>query len=274
MPFVDCDGAELYYESYGEGPVLVLAHGVGGNHASWYHQIPVFSKSYRVIAFDHRGFGKSTDVKGLGRAAFVDDLGRLIDKLELDKVVLIAQSMGGGTCLGYTCQHPERVRALVLADTMVGFKEPEDIREYMVEARAKTETLSQVERVLGPRVREKEPEKALLYTQIAGFNAVNRKTLKGSLARTYSPEDLAATGVPVLFVVGLDDVLFPPKAVKVIQARVKGSFLVEIAGAGHSAYYESPAEFNDSVLSFLQAVGVKGVARAGHSNAPGYTPVS
>jgi len=273
MPFVDCEGGELYYEEYGEGPTLILAHGVGGNHASWYHQVVVFSKNYRVVPFDHRGFGKSTDRKGLGRSAFVDDLTRLVDHLEADKVVLIAQSMGGGASLGFTCRHPDRVGALVLADTLVGFKEPEDIRDDMARVRRETESLSQVERVLGPKIREIEPEKALLYTQIAGFNATNRKTLKGSFDPLYAPEELAATGVPVLFIVGLDDVLFPPKAIKAVQKRVKGSFLVEIAGSGHSAYYESPTEFNDSVLSFLQAVGVKGVGRAGLSNAPGYTPV-
>ncbi len=50
-------GAEIYYQSHGNGPPVILVHGVGGNHAIWYRQIGPISKSNRVITFDHRGFG-------------------------------------------------------------------------------------------------------------------------------------------------------------------------------------------------------------------------
>ena len=56
---VKSDGAELYYEAYGSGAALVFAHGGGGNAASWYQQVPHFLSRYRVITFDHRGFGRS-----------------------------------------------------------------------------------------------------------------------------------------------------------------------------------------------------------------------
>ena len=57
MATVRIDGFDLYYEVHGEGFPVVFAHGVGGNHASWYPQIPVFSREFRMITFDHRGFG-------------------------------------------------------------------------------------------------------------------------------------------------------------------------------------------------------------------------
>ena len=61
MPFVKSRGAEIYYEVHGEGPVLVFAHGMGGNHLSWWQQVPEFvGRGYRVVTFDHRGFGRST----------------------------------------------------------------------------------------------------------------------------------------------------------------------------------------------------------------------
>lgn len=253
MPYVDAGRSRLYYESYGAGPALLLAHGVGGNHASWFNQVPTFAQRHRVVVFDHRGFGNSSDAEEAGRAAFVDDLRSLLDALGIERTVLIGQSMGGGTCLGFTCRHPHRVRALVLADTLIALALPEELRPCMAEVEARTRDLSQAERVLGPRTRREDPERTLLYLQIASFNAVNVRTLRGEQAR-HSPEELAATGVPVLFVAGEDDALFPPRAIRAVHARVAGSRYVEIPGAGHSAYFEAPAQFNRAVLDFLEAV--------------------
>jgi len=254
MPTAEINAAQLYWESHGEGPALVFAHGIGGNHASWHRQVPVFASAYRVILFDHRGFGNSTDPQGLGRAAFIDDLERLLDHLGIDRAILVAQSMGGGTCAGFTVRHPRRVRALVLADTLVGLEEPAEIRARMAEVRSRTADLPQLERVLGARFRAEHPADALLYAQIASFNRYRLKTLPGTLAQTFTPARLAATGVPILYVVGSEDILFPADIVRTIQQQVAGSRLVEIAGAGHSAYFERAQEFNEAVLEFLREI--------------------
>src|SRR4051794_27582915 len=126
MATLRIDGFELYYEVHGEGYPLVFAHGVGGNHASWFNQIPAFTDRYKMVVFDHRGFGNSRDAaNGPGRSRFVADLLALFDHLKIEQAGVIAQSMGGGTCSHFTWKHPERVKALVLADTLVGLKLPE-----------------------------------------------------------------------------------------------------------------------------------------------------
>ena len=61
MPLAALNGIELYYESHGEGPVVTFLHGAGGNHISWWQQVPVFSQRYRCLTIDHRGFGRSLD---------------------------------------------------------------------------------------------------------------------------------------------------------------------------------------------------------------------
>src|SRR5690606_25363449 len=127
MPYVDVSAGRLYYEVHGDGPPVVMAHGVGGNHASWFRQIPAFAAKYQVITFDHRGFGNSTDPEERGRAAFVDDLEALLADLKLDRVILIGQSMGGGTVAPFTCRRPERVRALVHCDSLAAADLPEPI---------------------------------------------------------------------------------------------------------------------------------------------------
>ena len=256
MATIKLNNADIYYETHGEGPALVLAHGVGGNHATWYQQIQSFSRFYRVITFDHRGFGNSSDPDALGRSRFVDDLKGLLDHLALDEVILVAQSMGGGTCVGFSCEYPARVKALVLADTLVGLEEPEEIRERMAQVSADTDGLTQQQRVLGPRIRSENPDKALLYTQINSFNDYNIKTVTGAFLKRYSTEQLAATGIPTLFLVGTDDVLFPPDAISAVQKRVPKSNFVEVADAGHSAYFENPTTFNECVLNFLKSAHI------------------
>ena len=251
MPSVRIDDFELYYESHGEGFPVVCAHGVGGNHASWYNQIPVLSRRCRMITFDHRGFGNSRDTPdGPGRSRFVADLLALLDHLGVAKAALIAQSMGGGTCAGLTTRHPERVAALVLADTLVGLTLPSPLAERLAAVTQSTEHLSQKERVLGRSFLAREPALAELYVQLASFNAANRKNLRGRFEGV-TPASLAATGVPVLFVVGSEDVLFPPALVAEVHRLLPQSHFVELAGAGHSAYFEAPAAFNEAVLRFV-----------------------
>ena len=251
MPKLTTNGIELYYQVFGEGPVIVFAHGVGGNHAIWFHQVCRFRQTHRVVTFDHRGFGMSTDPQRLGRSAYSDDLAALLDHLEVKSCALVAQSMGGGTCVGYASQYPQRVDALVLADTLYGMVLPADVEPIMVKAKAATEDLGQIERVLGTRARESNPSLAELYRQINSFNATDRHSLQGEYAHQLSCSELESLGIPVLFIAGEHDVLFPPEAIRMVQKRVSGSEWVELAGAGHSAFLEQPENFNNHVADFL-----------------------
>lgn len=262
-------GAEIWWQAHGEGPAVVLAHGIGGNHAIWYRQLDALSRSNRVIIFDHRGFGLSRDLNGRGRDAFVDDLTELLDHLAIAKAALVGQSMGAGTCIGFAHRAPDRVAALAICDSLHGIVESGEVKAIMDAARTKTAALSQVERVLGagaPR------ELAALYRQIASFNAADRHSLTGRFEARPAAE-LGGKGFPILFLSGVDDILFPIEAVRLAQTEVPGSFLVEVNDAGHSAFLEAPTQFNDTILSLLQMAGHVGKAGAAHSNAAGYVPV-
>ena len=111
------NGINLYYEEHGAGPAVVFAHGAGGNHLSWWQQVPVFSRKYRCVTFDHRGWGLSLDGHDAGPAAFVEDLRELLDHLGIERAALVAQSMGGLTCLSFAIAYPQRVWALVMGNT-------------------------------------------------------------------------------------------------------------------------------------------------------------
>lgn len=255
MAYVEAGESRLYYEDYGQGTPVLMAHGVGGNHASWYRQIPYFQKVCRPITFDHRAFGNSTDVEGLGRSAFVDDIARLMDALEIDSAVMVGQSMGGGSTAAFTCRFPDRVKALVHCDSLAAVVLDEPYATELKALNASTLNLSQVERVLGATTRATDPERTLLYVQLASFNSVNIKTVKGA-PTPWTPRELAATGVPVLFVAGEEDVICSPSLIRVMHTQAPGSRYVEIPRAGHSAYFEQAEAFNVAVLDYLASLGL------------------
>src|SRR5947199_5972414 len=115
---LDRPDCHLYYEVDGSGPLLVFAHGLGGNHLSWWQQVPHFRERYTCVMFSHRGFAPSSAPPGgPDPADYAGDLAALIDHLGASDVRIVAQSMGGWTVLEYAFAQPARVRALVLAST-------------------------------------------------------------------------------------------------------------------------------------------------------------
>src|SRR5919198_293755 len=175
MPKVHINGIELYYEVHGQGPAVVFAHGAGGNHLSWWQQVPVLARQYRCISFDHRGFGQSLDIpNGPGVQAFVEDLKGLLDYLEIARAALVAQSMGGRTCLGFTLAYPERVSALVMADTTGGFSDAR-MAQLRAEGEATLAEPNPPPRTYARHFPQEQPAQAFLYGQIHTLNPPRRE---------------------------------------------------------------------------------------------------
>jgi len=259
MPFLHRPGCDLYYEVTGAGPAVVFAHGLGGNHLSWWQQVPHLAERYTCITFSHRGFGPSReDPGGPGPAAFVDDLGALLDRLGIGDVRLVAQSMGGWTCLGYALHAPERVRRLVMASTFGSLADPElDALLMARQPRSWGDQTSGVHAAAGERMGREQPALHFLYREIEALNAVDRATvLSGLIAlRTTPPAALAALAMPVLCVVGDEDVVIPPDSVAILASRIPGARLVRVPAAGHSVYFERAETFNRLLDEFLSEDG-------------------
>ncbi len=252
MPTLSRPQCELYYEVSGDGPALVFAHGAGGNHLSWWQQVPVFNTAYRCIVFDHRGWGRSVESPGgPGPAAFVDDLLALLDALEIEQTALVAQSMGGRTCLGLSLRAPERVSALIMADTTGGFL-TDAMRPPFEQARARLREEGLASLAYHPNLRERDPALAFLYDEIMALNPPRDPSALNALNRAApDPDQVAALEPPVLWIVGGDDAILPPAVVRGAHAHVSGSEYFELPGTGHSVYFERAAEFNARVGKFL-----------------------
>lgn len=251
----------LFYEEHGEGPAVVFAHGAGGNHMSWWQQVPVLSQKFKCITIDHRAFGFSRDVPGgPGSRAFVGDLTGLLDSLGIQKVALVGQSMGGSTVLGFAAAHPERVSALIMSDTNGGYSNSE-----IVEIRRKLGTPKtpagmtarefMLARATAPDFPKREPARWFLYREISAMTLPPEPGPQAPPASGPAPmpdiSRIMDKKVPVLFVVGAEDQLISPLIIEAMHRAMPGSELVKVPGAGHSVYYEKPEEYNRIVMEFL-----------------------
>lgn len=258
----DSDGEEVYYECAGAGSAVVFAHGLGGNHAVFFQQVPAFARHYRVVTWDQRGFGRSTNRRGeAGPETAATDLGALLDHLEIDRAHLVGQSMGGWAVLGFALRSPKRVASLVITDSTAGVM-TDRIAEIVTRGTRATlpEPVLGSHPAIGARFSADEPVQTFLYQQIGSFRdpSVTDGDMVGRLYSTrYPTEQVEALDLPVLLVVGASDDLIPPAAVHELAGLINGARVVEIPGAGHSPYFECPEAWNEVVLSFLSEVEAK-----------------
>jgi len=256
MPFMTRDGFRLYYEDTGgTGPVVMFLHGAGGNHLSWWQQVPAFAEEYRCVTLDQRGFGLSPDVAGgPGPAALATDALALLDHLEIPRAALVAQSMGGWAAVGAAVRAPERCWAVVLANTVGHLTSAEiaALRQRLVAASPPRPAVLW-HAALGPTFRAAEPVRSFLYAQIAGLNTPLATDFRDQLQRLTTPvERYAAARVPTMFLTSDEDGLIWPELSEAVHRQVPGSRFERVERAGHSTYFERPDVFNREVAAFLK----------------------
>ena len=254
MPFVDTNGIKMYYEVHGQGPAVVFAHPGGGNHLSWWQQIPAFAQSYTCITFDHRGHAATRDLpeNDPGAEAYAQDLLGLLDHLGIQQTAIIGQSMGGWTGVGVAQVCPERVRALVLSNSTGGIRDPELDAHY---AAIKTWHPRQMwAGAYATDFPQRAPARAFLYQQITAWNIPKPTNLGAQLEMVHAATPLVEWQIPTLFITGENDSLIPPPLVDRVARQIPHSHVVRIPGTGHSPYFEKPEVWNHIVLEFLRTL--------------------
>ena len=255
--FFPSENESLYFESYGEGESVILCHGLGGNHAIWYQQVPILARYYRIVTWDQRGFARSSNHTGkAGPTAAAKDLRALLDHLEIESAHLIGQSMGGWAVMGFALDHPDRTSSLVLADTIAGIYTMgiSDEFDKAIKARPSPQTLPFGRHpAIGLQLTQHNLIKAFLYSQIGSISEPPPADMLTLLRNTAYPlESIGKLQIPALFIVGSNDPYFSPATIREAAAHLPGARVKAIPDTGHSPYFEAPELWNEAILEFLQ----------------------
>ena len=253
------DSIEIGYDEGGTGTTVLFIHGFPHDRSLWTPQLQGLTVHARCLAADLRGFGETTAKPPYSMDRYADDLVGLLDVLHVDRAVFAGLSMGGYIAFAIWRRHPQRVRALVLANTRSGADSEEGRekrRAVMALARDKGSSAvadSMMTGMLGKTTRNNRPEIVNSVHRLIWSSPVDGVVgaLQAMMDRPDSTPTLATIDVPTLIVTGDEDTIIPVDDARAMNAAIRGSTIEVISGAGHLSNLERPAAFNHVVSEFL-----------------------
>jgi pimeloyl-ACP methyl ester carboxylesterase len=268
MPLAPLENVRLYYEVHGHGPPLILAHGHACGVRSWDPQLRGLADRYRVVVYDARGHGLSEapeEASAYSQQHMVDDVCELMDHLGLDKAAVGGLSMGGNVVLHFAFAHPERVSALILADTGAG---SDDTARMLARSLQGGDVLDRggleayadwalvhpaFARFVSRGAEEERFIHSCLMTNRAHGIALSTRGVQAKRASIYSLEpQLRRLDIPVLLIVGEYDEACVPVHAFMGRSLPNAAHHV-LPGAGHLTNLEVPEAFNRLACEFLDA---------------------
>ena len=260
MPKVDIGDAEIYSESTGDGPPLMLVPGLGGGGSFWNNQVEAFAPHFRVIVHDHRGAGQSTySPITYSVDQMAADTLKLMDALDIEAAHLVGHSTGGaiGQIIAQDAGH--RLKSLVLSATWPGqdgyFNRCFHVRKLVLETSGVLEYARVSSIALLPPwwiaendeelARQNEvqaadhPPVAIMTSRIEAIMAFDRRARMSEIA------------VPSLVIVARDDVVTPIHQSAELAAGIPGARHVVLERGGHFVPIILAEDYNPPVLEFL-----------------------
>jgi len=241
VPFVQNQGAKIYWDEQGSGEPILLIMGLGYPSDAWHRTRPTLAKQYRTITLDNRGVGRSDMPPGpYPIALMAGDALAVLDAAGVSSAHVYGISMGGMIAQELTLQHPERVRSLILGCTAAGGPtavpaEPEVRKVLMTRGNMSAEEAAEsaIPFIYDPgtpraRIDEDLSIRRPWFPRAEAYNA----QLQGILAwECYSR--LPQVHTPTLVIHGQNDRLVPPGNGTLIAERIPGAKLVTLPHASH-----------------------------------------
>ncbi len=264
------DGTELYFNDWGSGEPVVLIHGWPLSSAMWEHQVMfLVENGYRVIAYDRRGFGKSSQPHtGHNYDRLADDLAELMIALDLQNATLVGFSMGGGEVIRYLSRHgAQRVSKAVLVSSVAPYMlktddnphgTPESVFDGFRQAILKDRFAFLNE--FGPKfygrstLHHTVSEPVLNWSFALASTASPKATLDDltAFSTTDFREEMRSIRTPTLIVHGTSDSTVPIDAAGRAAAKIlPNSTLIEYDGEPHGLFMTAPDRLNADLLNFL-----------------------
>jgi 3-oxoadipate enol-lactonase len=250
------NGKELAVEVDGEGPAVLLVHGLGGTSNFYQVQADALAERFRVIRVDSAGAGRSPVADGISIESHADDLAAVLDALDVDSAAVVGHSMGTLVVRALAARHPGKVSALALLGAIreppeAGRQAQRDRAAVLREKGTAAVAPGVVANALSETTRQRRPEVAAFVREL-----VMRQDPEGyarnceALGAATDPGPIATT-LPLLLITGDDDKVGPPEASQEL-ADAHGNAAVEILpGVGHWTALEAAGPVTDHLLKFL-----------------------
>lgn len=271
MPYIEAAGARLHVEEHGDGYPIIFSHELGSDLRQWEDQVRYFSRAYRCIAYNARGYPPSDvpeDPAAYGWERSIDDMAAVMDGLGIDRAHVVGLSMGAYAALQFGLRCPNRVSAIVSAAAGSGSSPSYRhawLRETAVLARAFAErgpaTLAEKIATSAARIqlKYKDPKRWLDFAnqlrdksgQGLSNTIVRCQALRPSLHDLR--DQLSAMTIPVLLIVGDEDEACLETNL-MLKATLPNAGLWISPNTGHTINLEEPAAFNAHIEAFLGAV--------------------
>ena len=271
MPFVEATGAKLYFQESGYGYPIIFIHELASDMRGWETQLRHFSRDYRCIAYNARGYPPSDipeHFASYGWELAVDDIAAVMRGLEIERAHLVGLSMGGYAALQFGLRYPEQASAIVAASVGSG-SHPSQRDAWLRE----TSTLARIfidhgmvgiaERMArGPaRIQLKCKDRTTWREFVARLRQHSPQGMSNTMARCQASrpslhalrDRLSEMAVPVLLAVGDEDVRCLETNL-MLKSVLPNAGLWICPNTGHAINLEEPAAFNAQVEGFLGAV--------------------
>ena len=257
MPTAAVNGINVHYtDSGGDGPAVVLSHGILMDHSMFDRQVAALSDGYRVITWDERGHGGTASPGPFTYWDSARDLFALLDHLGVDAAVLGGMSQGGFLSLRAALLDPGRVRALILIDTQAGTEDPANAENYR--------QLYEIWMAQGPA-----PVQEIVSAIILGpgnwddwyakWAAQDRDQFSHAFAALMEREDISSRlgeiTCPALVIHGTADAAIPMDKAEAVRDGLGGATkLAVIEGGTHAANVSHPDDVNAAIMNFLRTL--------------------
>ena len=274
MPHLSLGDLHTYYELTGSGPPLVFVHGGFVDNRMWDAQVAAFAQDYRVLRYDLRGHGLTgpSEKRRYTMELFAEDLRGLLDALRLERVALCGLSFGGMVAQAFAARYPERLSALILADTAVSttLTWSDKLQTYLLAPRwvmLPTIRLLGVKRWVGfsfwlaSQTRNADwfgaDEAVSAYVKGAMLTVTTAEYVKlyGAIY-SFRQQDLIGVTVPTLLLNGEKESESVLAHTAQLERLIPHAEVAVVPGAGHTSNMENAAAFNALLRGFLERAGV------------------
>ncbi len=249
------ESVALACEEFGQGKPVVFLHGFPFDHSIWHPLVPHLEKRARLILPDLRGHGQSPAPEGVyTMRAMAEDVVRLLDRLEVDKAVIVGHSMGGYVSLAFAHAYPGRLAGLGLVATQAGADSPER-RQARLKA-ARLVPRRGVKPVVDGMIAKVTSRPELLPQLTELMMRANPIGVVGALRGMAERPDmiglLADITAPAVVLAGARDQLVTMEAMKMMAQMLPKGWLVEIEDGGHMPMMESPEAVAEALGQLIE----------------------